>query len=467
MGSEVVKTFLEGEGLPEVKDVTGLTTSVCEDESAIGIDYDVKINDKVEHQFFRLYSCSVAGKNPLVAETAAVIKQGALKDFNIRQVAFDEGAVNTAEKTQDVADSDVADSLKDKPDGYEISDTVAPKEQGKLPLFELKGDFENGVAEEKTPWDGMTVATKNGALKFAQTLQKYFYEGMANQSKDPEMNFLPESKKLVRIWFNMPWLNVGANGREAIHGLTNERPLNPSHIYPYDPKKVKGSDWGVAFYNGNAAKTLLKVFGSSKRRKATPDWSQKFADGSVAVKILFTTANYPAFKNAFSWTAHVSAPFETDRELQTVRHIQMDIWVKDSRLGGIDKDIADGGMMLTYYHDEAYDANVEAPMVAKIPGLADSFKKMRPMGVQVGFEPENTTLFDEAETNQDNGMLNGPADNPKSSCMSCHGTAGTRIPMAPGITKNATWREVRDQALDQSQQLALARRNFQTQSKKK
>ena len=60
-------------------------------------------------------------------------------------------------------------------------------------------------------------------------------------------------------------------------------------------------------------------------------------------------------------------------------------------------------------------------------------------------------------------LLNGPADNPTASCLSCHGAAGTTTRMVPGVRDFAHYRAIRAKGtLDFSMQLAFAKRNYET-----
>ncbi len=467
-GSEVAQKFLSGPNVAPIRDVRGVHTSVSEDDHMIGIDFTLTERDRAGNSrdrdlHFRVSACATIGKN--APPDATSTQAGSAR--NLIQRTFLTNPNGEATESEVTTAADLNDTETDTvDDGFGISDTV--RDRGRFPTFELKGDYEN-AAEDAVPWANMDISNPQGARQFTDAVQAYFYDGLANQNAtDADQNFIAQNVR-NRYWCHMPWLHVGANGREAVHGLTNERELKPSAIYNFNPQRVKGSDWGIAFYNGIACKSLSKVFGNTGHRKPTPDWSQKLPDGSMAVKILFTTAvddtNLPQLTGAYEWNAHVSLPNSTSRVVRRVRHIQMDIAVKDCRLKGIkeDKEKAACWMMTTYYFDKTFRA---APVVANIRNLPEGLKHMRPVGVQTGFEARDSMIFQGAQTNQRDRLLNGPADNDRSSCLSCHGTAGTRLAMAPGIMKNPDWLRVRDTALDLSQQLALARRNFQTQSSK-
>jgi len=261
----------------------------------------------------------------------------------------------------------------------------------------------------------------------------------------------------------MAWQQLGESGREAIHGLTAERNLLRSDVYPVapvDPRSALGSDWGVGYYNSIGCRTIGDVFGSRRNPKPAPDWTRAspYGDGTISVKILFTTANFDSIKNAFAWQAHVYKPEEKPRRsVQTVRHIQMDIGVKANGLNP--NPFTNNWLMLTYYYDESYTNDLG------IPGLPAGLTHMRPVGVQSGYSQAETVLLPGAKTNQQDGLLNGPADNPKSSCLSCHAQSGMpvdQVPMAPGITSNEQWETFKNTSLDFSQQMRLAKDNVET-----
>jgi len=180
------------------------------------------------------------------------------------------------------------------------------------------------------------------------------------------------------------------------------------------------------------------------------------------VKVLFTTANLDELKTSFGWTANVSMPKATARKLRVVKMVQIDVAVKDSSLVGVKKE-ADGWMMTTFYFDPTYKANSRHNFTGGLAALLN----MRPIGVQTGFDPTTSLIFKDSKTNSPIHLMNGPADNPAGSCMSCHGSAGTAAKMVPGVRDFKEFAKVRDSALDFSQQLALAKRNYETRPAQK
>lgn len=358
--------------------------------------------------------------------------------------------------------------------GFSIEDKVlnAP---ASLPKFVLRADYQNSKRDSQAfPWKGLNLRDKKQALRAALLLQKYFYENMANQnSTNPDQNFIAANNK-SRYWCHVPWLNVGPSGREGVHGLTKELDMKPSSKISVYSAATPGTDWGVAYFNAPGCETLGDVFGNTAAPAATPNWERtQFRDGTVSVKILFTTADFPAIKDAYSWTANVSDVGQTERSLKKVRHVQMDISIKDSSFVGLMPNLSNW-TMFGFYYDPNYDFETELkaefggenPLKA-IPNLPAALFKMRPMGVQTGFDAPatgDTILFGNAQANGSGGRLNGPADNPRTSCMGCHATAGHSVSMVPGFLSEKMYEPFHGQPnLDFNQQVALARRNFETE----
>jgi hypothetical protein len=373
--------------------------------------------------------------------------------------------------------------------GFVIEDQPQNGDEKKVPVrFKLIGDYERmKIRENDRPWKGMDISTAEGAYQFALLVQKYTYEGMFENASDArrDLNLRAENNK-VRDWCHMPWQATGPKGREWVHGMTKEFDLKPSPTMDLYKGTYPGSNWGVAYYNSFACKTLEDVFGPSTARKAAPDFSKAelFNDGSVIVKFLFTYAKVPGTEGAFKWTSNVSGPGSNVRALDEVRHVQMDVSVRDTTLKGTDPETANW-VMITYYFDPAYDAEADAMKsigkrhpVLDVKNLPAGLKKMRPMGIVTNFEapklaagPDSrlashtghSIVFKGAQSNEIEYRLNGPVDNPESSCLGCHATAGTRMKSVPGVQNLATWAQIKSEAkLDFNQQMRKAKENFET-----
>jgi hypothetical protein len=452
-----------------IQNVDKLYVTVSEDRKMMGFEFTYTPfgSSKVHSAHFRLPHCIQGAKMPLLEPEILKTAQNnfsANRDVasvkNVRWPAAENPATAAAVEN-----------------GFDIYDQINKEDQNlemtkKLPRFRLRADYNNlNPKVDVRPWKGMDISTEAGAQKFAQVVLDYFYDSLVIDQQNPNNNFdalkIPADKPK---WCHMPWLNVGDSGRELIHGLTKERDLEKSAIYPEvasTPDK-QGSDWGIGFYNDIACTTAFNVFGSADKPLATPDYSKaNFPDGSVSVKVLFTTANLDALKNSYAWTANVSMPKSTNRRLREVKLVQIDVAVKDSSLKGIRKE-ADNWMMTTFYFDPAY----KAPSRHQFSGALAGLLKMRPIGVQTGFDPATSMIFKDSKTNSANNqyygadphLMNGPADNPKASCLSCHGAAGTTVSMVPGVKDFDGYTRVKTKGLDFSQQLALAKRNNETRS---
>lgn len=357
-------------------------------------------------------------------------------------------------------------------DGFQIFDDTPFSED--LPLFKLRADYDKAPQRpDAKPWAGLDLKDPKQALKFTLLVQKYFYENMANQNpRNANYNFIAQNNK-NRFWCHMPWMHVGPNGREAIHGMTKERDLIPSMLIPAYKNATPGSDWGVAYFNNTGCNSIEQVFGTSTNPKHDPNFmGGKFGDGTVIIKMLFTTADFPEVKGAYTWRATVSGPGETERKLQNVRHIQMDIAVKDYSLKGTSPAL-ENWVMAGFYYDPNYDFDKELRTVLGeenplkgIPNVPKELFKMRPMGVQTGFDSPDkgeSIIFPGAYANGSGGRLNGPADNPKTSCLGCHGAAGTGAKMIPGFLSMRMFEPYKgNTVLDFNQQFALAKENFET-----
>ena len=456
--------------------VDEMNINISEDRKMMGIEFNYtnpnpnpNPNQKATRSstasvlHFRLPHCMQGAKNILVS----------LDQIKTTHYGF-------KNQTRSVANTSIlrlpSAAAADEENGYDTYDKISKTDLNAedhkiLPRFKLCADYNQIKPKpESRPWKGMDISTEAGGQKFAQTVLDYFYDSLVQDPQNTNNNFIAQniSKDKTR-WCHMPWLNVGDSGRELIHGLTKERDLETSDIYPEaaTTKDLVGSDWGIGFYNDIACVSMHNVFGSTPNPNLKPDFiNKKFPDGSVSVKILFTTANLKALEGSFTWTANVSHAKSTARKLRPVKMIQIDVAVKDSTLIGSKKEV-DHWVMTTFYYDASFlQKNSKHKYTENLAGLL----KMRPVGIQTGFDPSTSMIFAGSQTNSANNtyygakpmLMNGPADNPKGSCMSCHGAAGTSVKMVPGIKDFEHYEKVKAKGLDFSQQMALAKRNYET-----
>lgn len=288
---------------------------------------------------------------------------------------------------------------------------VPPVDPALKPIFDIP--FRDGEAE---------------ATHFLLAVRDYCFEG--NLEVDWQGQDNP-----VRKWYHVPWQHWGMNGREAIHGLTQEATAQPFQLGP-DQDKPRQS-YAVGMYNASGGYTIGQVWSDPYNPNLN---AGKFEVGTVVAKILFTQASpeeVAYLQNPIQWQAmaQISSTNQT-RTLQTVNLIQMDVMVRVP-----DELQTPTGWVVGNY---CYNGAV---------GSANPWDNLVPNGLQWGDDP--TVKSDPRQFNSKGepfppatvhnadlkqtiinastdlppqhlgwgGRLNGPLDYYNSSCMSCHATA--------------------------------------------
>lgn len=331
-----------------------------------------------------------------------------------------------------------------------------------FPTFKLSQDYPPSYdPSEKFEW--MDIDFTKEPERYANAVLRWCIEG----AKDFDYMSHGQQNK-TRPFFHAPWMHDDGRelavssgsglrtGREALRGLTKERDLRKESLSP--SQKVRRQAWAVSLYNARGGYTLGRIW-----RTATgfPDPSQaSFPSNTVTFKLLFTDATVeeaPFLANSLSWKAHIydekeadpdtfkPKPGDTekkvfrrpDRTVRELRLLQIDVAVKDPRVAG-----NTGWVFGTYVHDAGGSGT-------------EWWQRMVPVGLSWGddadVKPENARdelyvnlklketwlnpeLMKRTAGNAGNrafvthvgydGRLNGPVDNPASSCISCHGRAG-------------------------------------------
>lgn len=317
-------------------------------------------------------------------------------------------------------------------------------------VFELSQAYPKSTVNENYPW--LLIDFKEQPDKYLETVLKYCLEG------NIEVDFKGQLNK-TRKWYHAPWLHddgryntkkeyIG-NGREYIHGLTRERSTPKFEIHTL--QDVFLENWAVGMYNAPGGYTLGEVWNSST---SNPNPQKaNFPQGTVSFKLLFTDGTIdkvPFLKNTMEWTANIypcnptaSSCTDVKRINRTVRLIQIDIAVKDDRASDT------GWVFGTFIYDASRTGNTV-------------WERMAPVGLSWGDDSQITTDLnkDGAFINKDlkesyinaslievknkpykdeaymryhglGGRLNGPVDNPVSSCVSCHGQGGNNLTGKP------------------------------------
>jgi hypothetical protein len=300
-------------------------------------------------------------------------------------------------------------------------------------LFALAQNYPAAPGPATGPWT--KIDAQKQPEKYLQAVLGYFYQG--NIRPDVETSFDPALNK-VRGWYNAPWQDFGPNGREPLHGLTRERVNAPGEL-----AKTQVSYWNnyaVGFYNAPGGYTIARVWADHGKPNAT---LARFPEGTVAAKLLFTTADeheVPYLAGAPTWTAYIykdvhnQHPKAGDPRAKTpVRLLQIDIAVKDKR-----------APLGWYFGTFVYGGGPGGK-----PGKG--WENVAPVGMMWGNDPgySGSGPLTQTKLNQPavqmphygyQNRLNGPVDNPASSCMSCHATAQLpSVSMFPPTAGDPAW----------------------------
>ena len=315
--------------------------------------------------------------------------------------------------------------------------------------------------EEEVPWfdrkkgKELDFHLKDEWEDYLRETLRYCFEGGALSAE------VPMKKGEVR-WFHAPWLHSGGTGREPIHGLTYERVSEPGELSLKQEMRVQ--NWAVGLYNRPGGCVVGRVWENPNCPDATKAF---FPNGTVAIKLLFTEASigqapYLGEQGDHEWEAYIYEELPKDpgrpdpdapRMIKRLRLLQIDLAMRDGRSERT------GWVFGTFvYHNgnqkEAYDGCD----INKNPWC-----RVVPIGLMWGNDPERDekkiqdkpadSFFNDWKNlpkelmdarNKKVGLgwvgrLNGPVDNPESSCLSCHATASwpqfERVPPSDLLSK--------------------------------
>jgi hypothetical protein len=305
------------------------------------------------------------------------------------------------------------------------------------PVFHLSQNYPAHVAIDTYPW-----------LRFDPTTQPDQYLSAVLQyclAGNTQVDWALQKNNL-RGWYHAPWMHWGAHGREPIHGLTFERMSQPGELAPQQTSVLQ--NWAVGMYNAPGGYTLGQVWADPFSPRVA---AALFPANTVSIKLLFTEGapdQVPYLAGSKTWQGYIYAdPSKTgpgaSRVVKTLHLLQVDVAVRDPRV-----DSTTGWVFGTFVYD------------GRIPG-ADGYSKLRPVGLmwgndpnfgpaqyKAGSRPTQTRLYKPSQSiMRHNGWLdrlNGPVDNPKSSCLSCHSTAqwpvsADMLPPVGTAEGSATW----------------------------
>jgi hypothetical protein len=299
-------------------------------------------------------------------------------------------------------------------------------------VFQLSQDYPKSPRYGSNgPWRP-SIDPKTDPGGYTRMVLAYFYEGNIHGG-GIENDFDP-ARNHVRRWYNAPFQDLGTFGREFVHGLTEERNSSPGELTPQQTSVW--ANYAVGFYNTPGAMVIGNVWNPwRKAAGARPSIAAAahVPEGTVGVKLLFTTASTaeaPFIAGAPAWDAYVyknvhaypKGPSDP-RVIWKVRLLQIDIAVKDHRAGPT------GWFFGTFVYGGG-------PGYAG-PELGKGWRDVAPVGLMWGNDPgytpppsptPHTSGLKETWLNPNVNMahygyqyrLNGPVDNPVSSCISCH-----------------------------------------------
>jgi hypothetical protein len=295
------------------------------------------------------------------------------------------------------------------------------------PVFSLSQDYPQQMpTAEPRPWKQIDFRAQ--PEQYARSLLTYVYEG--NISAEWQIQ-----KNAVRVWSHAPWMHTGASGREFIRGLTRERNSRPKELAI--TQACYAQNWAVGMYNPSGGYTVGKVWADPDH----PDPKQAiFPDGTVSAKLLFTDAPtdaVPYLKDSVEWQANIdpqgpcdtAAPAGT-RTPRPMRLLQIDIAVRDDRA-----DPTTGWVFGTFTYNAAAPGQTPWDRMVPIGLMWGNDPTLTPTTAAGGQKPQETWINPNLGIPQHLGWvgrLNGPVDNPLSSCLSCHSTA--QIPMISPMT---------------------------------
>lgn len=294
------------------------------------------------------------------------------------------------------------------------------------PVFHLSQNYPSQIPGDTYPWLQFDPTTQ--ASQYMLAVLQYCMDGNVQADWVPQAN--PK-----RSWYHAPWMHWGAHGREPIHGLTFERMSLPGELAPQQTKTLQ--NWAVGIYNAPGGYTIGQVWA----KPLTPNTrAATFPPNTVSIKLLFTEGDptqVPFLTGSKPWPAYIYSSAQNTgptapRVVKTLYLLQVDIAVRDPRVAS-----TTGWVFGTFIYDGRVQGN-------------DPYAKLRPVGLMWGNDPNlgptqyhqgarpvQTTLYGPTQALMQHygwlQRLDGPVDNPKSSCLSCHSTAQwpAAVPILP------------------------------------
>lgn len=280
------------------------------------------------------------------------------------------------------------------------------------PCFSISNQYPTALQEEPPPpWAGIDY--KKDPEKYMNAVLQYVIEG------NLEVDWNVAQNK-VRKWYHAPWMH---DAREPVRGLTSERRSRWRELGGSQARRA--DNWAVGFYNPAGGYTIGQVW----KNKAQPaSLLARFPVGTVTAKLLFTDATdeeapFISHGSNLAWHADI----KDDRRPRRLRLLQLDVAVKEpgtAEFSGwvFGTFVFDGAQNKTNYWENLVPVGLEWGASPSFTYADFRTGKMPPEG---WVNPAMNKLFRRAPDNTMGylGRMNGPVDNPLSSCLSCHSRA--------------------------------------------
>lgn len=295
-------------------------------------------------------------------------------------------------------------------DKFACSSTKPLKDPSGHREFRVQLAFPRNIATSDFPWKA--IDPTQDPVRYLDALLQY-------GRKDNEIADWRIEENTRSNWCHAPWFQ---DARERLRGMTLERGSRPFELHARQDRFA--ANWAVGFYNDVACRDIGRMWADPAFPK-TKDFT--FAEGSYAIKLLFTSAEpdqVPYLNGSKEWEAAINE----DGGIVRMRLLQVDVAVKDVR-----PNLSAGWVFGTFIYD------------AYAPGT-NPFDRLVPVGLIWGNDPDLTAFQYEqrGKTAREGwvnpevaskffhlprhnlglfGRLDGPVDNPKASCLACHGQA--------------------------------------------
>jgi hypothetical protein len=216
-------------------------------------------------------------------------------------------------------------------------------------------------------------------------------------------------------WFHMREMP----GRETRNGLTKERRIKPEELHPQQVDRF--NNYAVSVYNGIGGYEIGKFWNNQPQLVKQ---GVAFPEGTMVIKFLFTEAtedDVPYLKGAPSIVRQ-----RTNGTTAPLSLLQVDVAVRDKRA-----DSATGWVFGTFIFNG--DRTPEQGRLVPI-GLmyGNRMSDGTDQASESIYNPQAATELPQGYNafRGEGGRLNGPVDDPSSSCLSCHSTADVPKPGA-------------------------------------